>query len=88
DIVINGTFCLDRKIGEGGLGLIYSGTNVKSGEEVAIKLEHVCDAQGELSHEADIYQALSSRTGFLQVIWFVRIYDFSLMVFDLLGPSL
>jgi predicted Ser/Thr protein kinase len=66
----------------------FIGTSVKSGEEVAIKLEHVRDAQGELSHEADIYQALSSRTGFPQVKWFVQVYDFSVMVFDLLGPSL
>ncbi|KAH8755068.1 casein kinase I isoform delta [Diaporthe sp. PMI_573] len=88
DIVINGLFRIDRKIGEGGFGLIYSGTNVKSGEEVAIKLEHIRDAQGELSHEADIYKALSGRTGFPEVRWFGQVYDFSVMVYDLLGPSL
>jgi casein kinase 1 delta/casein kinase I family protein HRR25 len=67
---------------------IFIGTNVKSGEEVAIKLEHVREAQGELSHEADVYQALSGRTGVPEVKWFGQVYDFSVMVFDLLGPSL
>ncbi|KAH8742446.1 kinase-like domain-containing protein, partial [Diaporthe sp. PMI_573] len=88
DIVINELFRIDRKIGEGGFGLIYAGTDVKYGEEVAIKLEHICDSHGELSYEADIYEALAGRTGFPEAKWFGQVYDFSVMVYDLLGPSL
>jgi hypothetical protein len=31
---------------------------------------------------------LSGRTGVPEIKWFRQVYDFSVMVFDLLGPSL
>jgi hypothetical protein len=39
DIKIGGKFKLNKKLGEGAFGVAVSGFNVKTSEEVAIKLE-------------------------------------------------
>jgi serine/threonine protein kinase len=41
ELRVGGKYRLGRKIGSGSFGDIYLGTNVQSGEEVAIKLESV-----------------------------------------------
>jgi len=41
ELKVGNRFKLTRKLGSGAFGEIFHGINVKSGEEVAIKLEHV-----------------------------------------------
>ena len=41
ELTINGEFRLGRKIGSGSFGEVYSGTNMQTGEAVAIKMEAV-----------------------------------------------
>lgn len=49
---------LGRKIGSGSFGDIYIGTNVTTGEEVAIKLEPVKTKHPQLLYETKLYKIL------------------------------
>lgn len=49
---------LGRKIGSGSFGDIYLGTNMTTGEEVAIKLESVKTKHPQLLRETKIYRSL------------------------------
>lgn len=51
-------FRVGSKIGSGSFGEIYSGTNVHTGQEVAIKLEHVKSMHPQLMHESRVYRDL------------------------------
>ena len=51
-------FRLGRKIGSGSFGDIYLGTNMTTGEEVAIKLESVKTKHPQLLRETKIYRSL------------------------------
>ena len=51
-------FRVGSKIGSGSFGEIYSGTNVHTGEEVAIKLEPVKSKHPQLIYESKIYRVL------------------------------
>ncbi|KAB5536100.1 casein kinase I isoform delta [Coniochaeta sp. 2T2.1] len=88
DIVIADRYRVDRKIGAGGFGLVYSGTDLQSGEEVAIKLTYVRDDPEALRGEKETYEALSGGTGIPHVRWFGQECDFYALVHDVLGPSL
>eukprot|EP00968_Pinguiococcus_pyrenoidosus_P013923 scaffold1272_cov250-Pinguiococcus_pyrenoidosus.AAC.15 len=79
---------LGRKVGSGSFGDIYLGTNLTSGEEVAIKLERVQTKHPQLIYEAKIYRILSGGMGIPNVRWYGSEGDYNVMVLDLLGPSL
>jgi casein kinase I family protein HRR25 len=49
---------LGRKIGSGSFGDIYLGTNMTTGEEVAIKLESIKTKHPQLLRETKIYRSL------------------------------
>merc|ERR1719235_2449708 len=79
---------LGRKIGSGAFGDIYLGTNLTSGEEVAIKLESVKSKHPQLLYESKIYRILHGGVGVSNVRWYGVEGDYNVMVMDLLGPSL
>ena len=79
---------LGRKIGSGSFGDIYLGTNMTTGEEVAIKLESVKTKHPQLLYESKIYRILHGGLGIPNVRWFGVEGDYNVMVLDLLGPSL
>lgn len=56
---------LGRKIGSGSFGDIYLGTNMTTGEEVAIKLESVKTKHPQLLYESKIYRILHGGREFL-----------------------
>lgn len=56
DIKIGGKFKLNKKLGEGAFGVAVSGFNVKTSEEVAIKLESLKCEQPMLHYESKIYE--------------------------------
>mmetsp|Transcript_40123 Transcript_40123/g.119521 ORF Transcript_40123/g.119521 Transcript_40123/m.119521 type:complete len:98 (-) Transcript_40123:1379-1672(-) len=58
DIRIAGRYRLGRKIGGGSFGDIYLGTNIQTGEEVAIKLESVKTRHPQLLYESKLYKIL------------------------------
>lgn len=49
---------LGCKIGSGSFGDIYLGTNMTTGEEVAIKLESLTSTHPQLGRETKIYRSL------------------------------
>jgi serine/threonine protein kinase len=64
------------------------GTNIISGEEIAIKLESVKAKHPQLEYEARVYKSLAGGVGIPFVRWFGTECDYNAMVLDLLGPSL
>mmetsp|Transcript_12734 Transcript_12734/g.13161 ORF Transcript_12734/g.13161 Transcript_12734/m.13161 type:complete len:442 (-) Transcript_12734:167-1492(-) len=79
---------LGRKIGSGSFGDIYLGTNMTTGEEVAIKLEALRGKHPQLLRETKIYRSLHGSVGIPSVRWFGVEGDYNVMVIDLLGKSL
>ncbi|KAG2236635.1 hypothetical protein INT48_000190 [Thamnidium elegans] len=63
DLRVANKFRIGRKIGAGSFGDIYLGTNLITGEEVAIKLESVKARHPQLEYEAKVYKALSGGVG-------------------------
>ena len=95
ELRVGGKWRLGRKIGSGSFGDIYLGTNVFTGEEVAIKLESTKTRHPQLSYESKIYRYLgvNPATGQLapgipQVHWYGTEGDFNILAMQLLGPSL
>jgi len=85
---VGGKFRLGRKIGSGSFGDIYIGTNVQSGDEVAIKLESIKSKHPQLLYESKLYKILAGGVGVPNVHWYGVEGDYNVMVIDLLGPSL
>jgi serine/threonine protein kinase len=63
-------FRVGKKIGSGSFGDIYLGTNVSTGEDVAIKLETVKTKHPQLLRETKIYRSLNGVFGVPAVRWF------------------
>ena len=59
---------LGRKIGSGSFGDIYLGTNMTTGEEVAIKLESVKTKHPQLLYESKIYKILHGGREFVSFL--------------------
>lgn len=81
-------FRVGPKVGSGSFGEIYAGTNVHTGEDVAIKLEPIKSKHPQLLYESKIYRVLQGGYGIPGVKWFGSEGDYNVLVIDLLGPSL
>src|SRR3979411_676097 len=68
--------------------LFLTGSNIVSGEEVAIKLESTKAKHPQLEYEAKVYKTLAGGVGVPFVRWYGTECDYNAMVLDLLGPSL
>jgi len=79
---------IGRKIGFGSFGDIYIGTDITTGEEVAIKLENVSTPHPQLQYESKLYKILQGGEGIPQLKWYGVEGDYNVMVMELLGPSL
>jgi casein kinase 1 len=88
ELRVGGKYRLGRKIGSGSFGDIYVGTNMNSGEEVALKLESIKSKHPQLIYESKIYKLLQGSQGIPTVHWYGVEGDYNVMVIDLLGPSL
>lgn len=58
DITIAGRFKITKKLGAGAFGIAVSGINIKTNEEVGIKLELMKSPQPMLQYEYRIYEKL------------------------------
>ena len=87
-MLIAGKYRLGRKLGSGSFGEIYLGTNVVTGEEVAIKMEGIRARHPQLEYEARVYRSLAGGVGIPFVRWYGQEAEYNAMVIDLLGPSL
>lgn len=88
--VANGSFEVQRKLGEGCFGEVYSGLSSKSGHSVAIKFEPC--KQTDLSHEVSILKQLAQadqhQQGFTRIFHFGREGVHNCLVMERLGRSL
>lgn len=93
ELKINKTYKLVRKLGSGAFGEIFLGTNLKTNEEVAIKLEHTNTKHPQLFYEYKLYQYLLHDSsvadkGIPNIYFCSTEGDYNIMVMDLLGSSL
>ncbi len=56
--VVGGSWRIEKKVGSGTFAEVYSGTNVETRENVAIKLELRKSKHPQLLHESKIYEVL------------------------------
>mmetsp|Transcript_72658 Transcript_72658/g.151671 ORF Transcript_72658/g.151671 Transcript_72658/m.151671 type:complete len:322 (-) Transcript_72658:185-1150(-) len=85
---VGGKFRLGKKLGSGSFGDIFAGTNVQTGEEVAVKLESVKAKVPLLLYESKVYKLLQGGVGIPVIHWYGVEGDHNIMVIDMLGPSL
>ncbi|KAI9322110.1 kinase-like domain-containing protein [Dichotomocladium elegans] len=81
-------FRVGRKIGEGSFGVIYEGTNLINGQQIAIKFESRKSEAPQLRDEYRTYKVLSGLPGIPQAYFFGQEGVYNALVMDLLGPSL
>eukprot|EP01017_Pseudomicrothorax_dubius_P049344 TRINITY_DN9161_c0_g2_i3.p1 TRINITY_DN9161_c0_g2~~TRINITY_DN9161_c0_g2_i3.p1 ORF type:complete len:322 (+),score=46.71 TRINITY_DN9161_c0_g2_i3:85-1050(+) len=86
-------FILTKKLGAGAFGEIYQGIDVKTKEEVAVKLEKADSRVPQLFYEAKLYQYFHQEEGALEngiprIFYCTQEGEHNIMVMDLLGPSL
>ncbi|KAI3382776.1 hypothetical protein SNEBB_000979 [Seison nebaliae] len=88
DFIVGEKYRLVRKIGSGSFGDIYLGINLINGEEVAVKMESLKARHPQLLYESKLYRILSGGIGIPHMRYFGQEQQFSVLVMDLLGPSL
>ena len=88
ELRIGSKYRIKKRIGAGSFGEIYSGENVNTHEEVAIKLESVRTRPPQLSIESKIYRVLAGGVGVPSVKWYGVEGDYNVLVMELLGKSI
>lgn len=86
--LINKKYKILEQIGEGSFGSIYKGENIRTREQVAIKVEPIEQDTKLLKNESIIYQYLNNVDGMPNVKWFGKDENNYYMVLNLLGESL
>lgn len=86
--IINKKYKITNKIGNGSFGSIYKGINIRTNEDVAIKVEVIDDEIKLLKNESIIYQYLANNIGIPTIKWFGKDDINYYMVINLLGSSL
>ena len=76
-----------NKINNGAFGSVFKGKHIRTGEQVAIKLEPKIGIN-TLKNEAKIYQYLNKQTGFPRLKWYGTNSEYNYLVIDLLDCSL
>ena len=88
DLRVGSKYILRKRIGAGSFGEIYSGENISTHEEVAIKLEPSRTRPPQLISESKIYKSLSGAVGIPNFLWYGVEGDYNVLVMELLGKSL
>lgn len=86
--MIAGKYNIIKKISEGSFGSVFEGKNIRTMEDVAIKVELKKNDMKTLKMEAKIYQLLKEETGFPRLKWYGTNENINYLVIDLLGASL
>jgi serine/threonine protein kinase len=87
-MIIANKYKLIEKISNGEFGYIFKGENIRTKEEIAIKLELVSNSTKMLKREAQIYQFLGRCPGLPHVKWYGSTETYNYMVLPLFGNSL
>ena len=87
-MLINNKYKIIDKIGSGSFGSIYKAENIRTNENVAIKVEDIKNDTKLLKNESIIYQYLKNCDGIPNIKWFGKDETNNYMVINLLGDSL
>lgn len=85
--IIGNKYEIHDIVGEGTFGRVFRGINMRSKEEIAIKIQYK-DIANVLRHEAKIYQRLKDISGIPQIRNFGSDAGFNYLIIDLLECSL
>ena len=92
DLTVGNNFKLTKKLNSGSFGEIYMAINIKNNREVAVKLEPRTAKHPQLQYEAKLLAYILGQSGrvdgFPSLYYFGKDNNYSIMVIDLLGPSL
>ena len=88
ELRVGGKFKIAKILGEGAFGKLYSGNNLKTGDEVAIKMERTDAKYPMLQYEASVYKKLIGNQGIPTIHWYGVEGEFNVLVMDILGPPL
>lgn len=88
EIRVCGRYKLEEKLYEGRNASVYSGRNVQSDTDCAIKCESKTVSPSYLMNEGRVLEALQGGIGIPQLHWHGENGDFKFLVTDLLGNSL
>jgi len=86
--MIAGKYNIIKKISEGSFGAVFEGKNIRTQEDVAIKVELKKNDIKTLKMEAKIYQLLKEEAGFPRLKWYGTNDNINYLVIDLLACSL
>ncbi|KAI2798374.1 hypothetical protein RDWZM_004712 [Blomia tropicalis] len=86
--LIADTYKIGIKIGSGSYGQIRLGTNVKTGQTVAIKFEPLNSSDQQLKGEYLCYQKLAGKKGFPTAYYHGRFQEYEVLVLERLGRNL
>ena len=87
--LIDNIYKIKYKINKGGFGDIYLGNNIITHENVIIKLEYTCNKENNsLLNEYNIYKILNNNKFFPTVYTYIYKQKCSILVLDILGPSI
>jgi serine/threonine protein kinase len=89
--VANGKYALVKKLGDGAFGEVFLGTDVETGEKIAVKLEAKATRHPQLINEARRLKRLNMSNkaiGIPRMRWYGTEGNYNIMVMDLLGPTL
>ncbi|XP_037958659.1 metacaspase-2 isoform X2 [Teleopsis dalmanni] len=81
-------FVLGHKIGNGSFGEVFTGTDIRSGNKVAIKFELPPCNKSQLCNERNVYASTTGSVGIPTFHWFGEHEEYNALVMELLGPSL
>ena len=87
-MIVGNKYKLGEIIGQGSFGLVYKGKNIRTNEEVAIKVELKNSDYNLLKREAQLCNIFVGHEGFLQLKWFGSDTNFTYMVTNLLDTKL
>ena len=86
-IIIGNKYEIMENIGEGSFGKVFKGINIRSNEEIAIKIQYK-SIGNVLKHEAKIYKFLRDISGVPKIRNFGSYTWFYYLIIDLLDISL
>ena len=88
DIRVGGKYKISKKLGQGAFGDLYAGNNIKTNEEVAIKIEPLNCERPLLNYESQVMSHFQGQFGFPQQYWFGVEGDYTVLVMNIMGPNL
>ncbi|KAI9430716.1 kinase-like domain-containing protein [Lactarius indigo] len=82
---VHGRYRVGMLLGSGTSGDVYLGQDIKTGQDIALKLEPIQTQTPRLSHEHSVYKALSGMSGIPTIHWYGREVPYHMMVLNRLN---